>query len=975
MKTRPLPAADRGARATEAENGRARPPRMLCPTLVGRERELAALEEVFGEVRTGGGRTVLLAGDAGIGKSRVLATFLARARASGAEVLSSQCVEIEARRPFGPFSEALRRLPEAARLAPGGSDRAAVDPDQRYRTMRLYANALIDLARKGPVVIAIDDLHWADEESLQLFRYLATALRPRAVLLIGTYRSDELQRLHPLRPHLAALAQARLADTITIGRLTPEATAEMVRATLGVTESKPRALPAAIDEHCEGNPFFVEELLKVLVESGRLVYRDRAWHHDGSLAELTVPPTVRDAVQDRIARLSEGTRRMVHVASVIGPTFDFALLGQLAGLPDEALTGALREAIDAQLFEEDSSQSDLFRFRHALTRESVLAELLGRERRALHGQIAVALEKRAGTSSHQIAEDLAYHFDEAGVGEKAFRYHELAGRQAETLFAFGQARSHLERALELAPNEADLAGLQLRFAKAAAQVGEGRAALRAAQEAVQAYRDRGDARGAGVALCALSDIQWWFRRPDDAISSVEEAVRVLEPMGPTAELADAYVLMTDRHVLVSEDLTTMWAERAIRLARQLGLRETEASGLLQLGSALVRAGRSEGRSHLEDGLRMALELDSPVLALNARYTLTAATLRFGGPPAERRLLHQEAVEHAKRHRYTNDLLLSRQVEEAIADGGFDEALRVATQMTQDSVHAADTELRLTLVSAARGGPEALPDLDALRQRLIAGGRIWRNVAATTSQVLLLCERPADALAHAEIAVELLLGGSYRAGADIAVICGMEAARRLDDDAALDRWIALAMRAESDVESRVRKARRAYGAAERARRDGDLDRAIDSFGVSVAALAGEQWPFVETLARLRRAEVLLERARVEDNAAARIELATVATFWRKADAGWYLRRLGKWARAHGLAMPPQPPARGRPAKGTLTPREREVAALIAEGLTNRQIAQRLVISERTVESHVERIMGRLAVHSRSGIAAWSAAARV
>src|SRR5438128_11617958 len=211
----------------------AAPRRILCPTLVGRETELAALDALFAEALRGAGRTVLIAGDAGIGKSRLLAAFLAHARPRGARILHGQCNKAEARRPFGPFVDSLHGVTDVPR-GPESQANAFTDPDMRYRSLRFFATTFADLTRRAPIVVAIDDLHWADEGTLELFTYLAKALQERTALLVGTYRMDELHRLHALRASLTALTRGRLPDTVTLGKLHVDETSEMIRATLAL---------------------------------------------------------------------------------------------------------------------------------------------------------------------------------------------------------------------------------------------------------------------------------------------------------------------------------------------------------------------------------------------------------------------------------------------------------------------------------------------------------------------------------------------------------------------------------------------------------------------------------------------------------------------------------------------------------------------------------------------------------------------
>jgi len=942
---------------------------MLCPVLVGRDAELESLEAILTEVVARTGRVALVGGDAGVGKSRLLDAFIARARASGALTLAGHCAEAEARRPFGPFIDSLHGVRDVPRLVQTEGDLAVADPDVRYRALRSFANVFGDLAREEPLVIAIDDLQWADEATMDLFAYLARALHERRVLLVGTYRTDELHRLHPLRGVLAALTQARLADLVILRPLTSAGTREMVEATLGLRASAPSGLVAALHERCDGNPFFTEEVLRALAETGRLVWQEDTWQHVGRLADLVIPASVRDIVQARLATLPSETRTALRVASVIGISFEFPLLQRLTGLTDHELTEALRAAVAAQLVEEVfESTTDRFRFRHALTREGVLADLLGRERRELHREVAAALESRKDVAIEP--GELAYHFDEAGEREPAFRYHVLASVHAEEVFAFSNAQKHLARALELAPAEVDLAELQLRFSRAALWAGDARGALRAAEEARDGYEKRGDERRIALALCEISDAHWYLGQEDDARRIAEQSVRVLESLGTPCELGDAYRRMAQL-ALFNEEARSDWAERTIEAARRCGQPATEVIGLISLGGALGSQGRAEALVHLREALRLALKLDAPDLVFRARLFLIDVSGKRGAPPIERRALYDEMVDHARKHAFSTDQLVGLEVEESIARGHFDEALRQAGQVSPDSTYGAGSQLLIALIHVARSGPENASEVDAPRRRLLNAAMLWQTFATSTAQVFLLAGEPRAALEHAQLAKEHLRAGSQRFVLDVAAICAIESARRLEDDAALKGWIDIALDDGAATESLVRRARRAFAGAEQARRDGDLGRAIELSAGCVEALDDSQWPFVETIARLRHADLLLERGNQEDRALATAELNRVVTFWRRAGAPWYLERLRDWARERRLRLPAAPIAEKRAVK-TLTKREREVATLVTEGLTNRQIAERLVISERTVESHVERVMEKLSRHSRAEIAAWMSA---
>jgi DNA-binding NarL/FixJ family response regulator len=945
---------------------------MLCPVLVGRDAELGSLETILAEVVTRTGRVALVGGDAGIGKSRLLDAFISRARASGARALAAQCAQAEERRPFGPFVDLLQGARDATRIFRAESDLAVADPEIRFRALRSFASVFADLAKQGPLLVAIDDLQWADEATMDLFAYLARSLHSKQVLLIGSYRTDELHRLHPLRSVIAALAQARLADSLILRPLTLAGSREMVRATLGLSTPAPREFTAALHERCEGNPFFIEEVLKALAETGDLVWRDAAWHYVGRLADPVIPASVRDIVQNRLDVLPDDARAALRVAAVIGLSFDFPLLQRLTAMSEHDLTNALRSAVAAQLVEEIPEPTrDRFRFRHALTRESVLADLLGRERRELHREVAKALEARSGPDLE--SEELAYHFDEAAEREPAFRYHVLASAHAEKLSAFSNARKHLERALELAPDSVDLPELHLRFSRAALLSGDGRGALRAANDAKKRYEERGDARGLGLALGAISDADWHLGQAEEARRAAEESFRAHESLGKPCDVSDAVRRMAQL-ALFNDDSRTEWAERTVEIGRRCAQPTTEVIGLICLGAALGRQGNAAALVELEKALRLSMELNAPDLVYQARLFLIDVAARLGAAPAERRAMYQELVAHASEHGFLSDQLLTVEVEEAIALGDFDEALRLADQISPDTMYGADAELRVALIHVARKGLEKTPEIEALRRRLLGAPTMWRALATTTAQVFLLADQPRAALEHAELARELLREGSQRFTVDVAVICAIESARRLGDAPALDGWIAVALDEGPAAESLVRRARRAFAGAEQARRKGDLGRAVQLSAASVEALDHSQWPFVESVARLRHADLLLELGDQEARATATAELAGVVAFWRRAGAPWYLERLRDWGRERRLRLPAATKTQIRSTKA-LTQREREVATLVTEGLTNRQISERLVISERTVESHVERVMEKLSRHSRAEIAAWmSTAAR-
>ncbi len=896
--------------------------RMLCPELVGRDRELQRLKVWLQETLSGQGRTALLAGGAGIGKSAMLRAFAQHAAAAGAQVLVGECVEIEARRPFGPFidlaavacgqSASSTDAAELLGLPDGRGGLSLVESPsegERYQVHAAFARFFGELAQRTPLVLVVEDLHWADEATLELFPYLARKLRERPVLLVGSYRSDELHRRHPLTHLLAELSRGRLATELNLDPLSLEQTGIMIRATLALSRPPTTEFRTALHERCGGNPFFIEEVLRVLVERGDLSYRDGAWRRTKDVFALAIPVTVRDAVQHRMRALAPDARRATQVAAVIGQRFDFDLLQRVTGLSEAALLEALRAAVEAQLINEDPAldEDERYIFRHALTRESVLAELLLRERRLLHRAVGEAIEAAAGTTTADRAEELAYHFDQARDSERALRYHELASREATRMFAFARSVEHLERAIELAADDdPSLGELQLRLADAAWQASDTPRAVRAAEEARRLFETAGDARRSGATLRRLSLYRWQLGETQLANELATEAVRMLEPLGESAELAAAYAEVA-RLAMVDERTVEAieWGRRAIEMARRTDALEPVVMALNTVGAAMSRTDPA-GLALLRESLDLALKHDLVYPANRAYNNLWVSMMRLGMPAAALRGVYQEMVEHERRYGMRFDTLILWMCWYAFADGDWDEALRLVEEGRGHTIWSALREHIEAFIEIARRGPaQGRALVDAPRARLLAAGDAqWVGTAAFSVPIMLLVGDLQATLAHAEVAADLAARDFQHPAVDLAVLAAISAARALQNEAATERWIELAIpREETKLASHPHRARAAFARAERSAGKGDLDSAITALDES--AMHFSEAPltyFAAHWVRLRRAELFLERGKPGDREAAQAELDAVLPYWRKAKATWYLGKLKEWAAERRLRFP-------------------------------------------------------------------------
>lgn len=898
---RPLTAEDTAISAAAPEGHQ-----VLCPVVIGRDREARLLDGHLAEAMAGRGRTVLVSGEAGLGKSALMRRFQERSREQGVRLLVGECTEIEARRPFGPFIDALVTgdLGLPTELEQGGPGALPVAEVERYRVHQGFAERLADAARERPIVVLIEDLHWGDEATFELVPYLARKLKDDAILLIATYRSDELHRLHPLNHVLAELTRSRLAEDIRLKRLTLEEVGEVIGRALSLKQPPTAAFRQAIFDRTEGNPFFVEEILRALVEKGELAYRDGAWHREKEVADLTIPASVRDAVQQRLLGLDPNARRAMQIAAVIGLRFDFELLEAVSKLDERTLFDAIKAAIEAQLVREETAPdgNDAYVFRHALSREAVLADLLQRERRLLHRAVGEALETIAGAHPETRAEELAYHFDEARDVARAFRYHRSAAERSLRMAAPVQAIAHLERAIELAPDdEPALIDLSLRLADVATSMADNSRALRAAEQARAIADQRGDRLGVGEAIHRIASFQWMAGATQDAERTVREGIALLEPLGSSGALAACYTELARLAMIDNrDDEAVANGERGIAMARETGALQTEIFGLNFVGTALSHdAKRAEdGLALLRRSLAMAEENDLPYHAQRAFNNTVASLVRLGRPYAERRAVIDRAIAHARRNGLRGDPLINAEIFMALDDGDWDAALRIGAEAHNDTVWSAVRDMVLAIVRAGRSGPPsgAAEAADAAAHRLIAAGDTqWISSATMAGVVRFLF---ADYQGVADRQAPLLRPG--RPMGDFAiqpVATGLVAARRLGNDTGLRAWQeALGNTTAEATPGQIAARRLASGMlAWRAGRHGD---ASADLAVATAFLDEQHFRLAWCFATQDQAVLLAESG---DAAGAAAAFAPQLAYWRRAKAEWYLGELTRWAAANGIPV--------------------------------------------------------------------------
>jgi DNA-binding CsgD family transcriptional regulator/tetratricopeptide (TPR) repeat protein len=792
-----------------------------------------------------------------------------------------------------------------------------------------------------------------------------------------------------LRPVLAELERSPQTAVVRLGPLGAAETNKMLQAVLRLSHPPAGEFRHALDEVCEGNPFFIEEVLKTLAQRGDLVYRDGEWQRDKDVRDIAIPESVNGAVGQRVHALATDAQRVLRVAAVIGRRFDFDVLQEVSGLPERTVLDALAEALEAQLIvTAGDPRNDRFAFRHALTREVVLGELLQREQRSLHRSVGTALERRATGDLATSADALAYHFDEAGDVAFALRYHELAAGQANRVFAFAAAVRHLERACALAPHdERMLADLHLQLCEAAKQSHQYRRALEAAGVARDLCVALDDPIGATTALSCMAICHFGLGDIRSATRLADEAIRAGAPH-PGPALAEAYrtatfVAFQDWDYEKVHDL----AKDGIRMARESGSSMALVEAMTLVGITMVyQRHEVEGLGQLQETLAFARERNVVPELEYVLFQLGNILRYVGAPRVERRAAFEERIRLCRDCGYRNDTTLWNEIELAFIDGEWDRMFPLLADL-QDTVWAAIPALTAAFGGAAREGPERFlaSALDA-RRRLLAISN-WASVAAGTAALFWLAEDARATLEHAEVfaeGVERAEGARgdrlWASGGHLGpvAIFALLAAESIGDVGAVERWTALMCRDQRGPEPHALSAARLFAQGRRAARNGDAEKALTLLAEVEPLLVEGELPFALTVTRLERADLLLRRGGSSDRAAAAAELAAALSYWERADAKWYLSTLRRWAARRKLPFPivsPRTPARERqlgPRNGTvLSRREREVAELVAQGMTNAEIADRLAITLRTAEGHVEHIRNKLGFHSRVQIGAWVA----
>src|SRR5262245_482644 len=974
---------------------------IICPVVVGRASHIAALAGRLEQARGGHGQIVLLSGEAGIGKSRLVAEAKQHAAHLGFTVLQGSCFEPDRILPYGPLNDMLQNFAdrrdqtltaELATLLSVASLAAPLDPQREKRRLFQAFEQFLQ-QQPTPLLLVIEDLHWSDDISLEFLLSFARRVAARFTMLLLTYRQEDVHT-HPALLHfLAELDRTRLATESTLDRLSCLDVGRMMCEIFEQAHPIRAEFVESVYALTDGNPFFVEEVLKALTATGEVYFTGQEWQRN-PLHTLHIPRSIQDAVQRRVQHLSAPARHLLTLAAVAGRRFDISLLPQVMKYTEDELLSLIKELIVAQVVVEESAQQ--FAFRHALTRQAIIAGLLIRERQAVHQAIGKAIEQRSVTSTRrgQQEVDLAYHFYEAEDWEKTLVYARRAGEQAQRLYAPRAAVEQFSRAIHAARRLAEVHPI-------------------GSELALSLYRARGQ---------AYETLGEFEQARTDHTYTLELARATRDQHAEWQSLIDLGSLWAARNYLTAGD----FFRQALDLAQAMGDPNTLGQSLNRLGNWLVNTGHPHaGRSRHEQALALFESLDErhslaqTLDLLGTAYYITGDVIQ-GSTHYQRAVeLFREQGDRAGLASSLANLGMRAAIEAIPAAGTLAEAVRdgdLAVQLSREIGWRSNEALALCHVALCRSqqgnfadalvtGQTALAIADEIEHHL---WMIYARVTLGSIQAALLDDAAARATLEAAVQIAQGLGSPTwlaLAAAPLAMVYVRQL--NLNQAEAVLAGLSSQQPPETLAELLVEHTRAA------------LALARDNPVLALAIVAR----LTASVPQLATGRIVPQLARIQGEAfAAQGQHGSAEVALRAAEAElrrrgalsglWQIHRIlgqlylrlarrsdaeREFAQARALVetladklpgrelraaflqraqalIPAAPTLTVRQAAkqewGGLTAREREVAVLIAQGESNREIAAELMVGAKTVEAHISRILSKLGYSSRAQIAAWA-----
>ncbi len=976
--------------------------RWCMTVLIGRTSEVELLAQALRAAKAGAGRFVLIVGETGIGKSRLVAELRTLATAGQFEILQGHCFEQDLSFPYAPWIDALRAflapksptettallgpfasefvklLPELSLLISELHPTPPLDPPaEKHRLFESMTRFGASLAATHPMLMVLEDLHWSDEQSLDLLHFFVRRISALPFLFVGTCRAEELSAR--LTHDLVELNRSRLVEEIRLERLARHQVEQLAQAILNTERSIEPLLLDDLVRLTNGNPFFVEEILNSLPEGGRL-------------DKLPVPRSIQDLVQRRIEKLSEAARRILSLAAVIGERFDFGLVQAIAAQAEPSLLSILKELLSAQLIVEESA--DQFAFRHALTREAVYASLMLRERRAMHLTIGETLERFAGARKDVPAAQLAYHFYQAQVWNKALEYSQRAGEQAQALYALREAVAHFTHALDAAQQlgiPTPLSPLRGR-AQAYELLGEFDLARADYEATLDSARREVDHVAEWQSLIDLGFL-WQSRDLGRAGEYYQRALELARNLGDSSILAQTLNRVGNWHVNCGRAREALpYHHEALSLFRELTDRHGMARTMDLLAIVSFRLGDViQGTAYLEQAIPILRTADDRQALVNTLTNLAA-------------LAHFETEVLGELHYRQLADLSEEALQIARGFNWYQGEARALVPGAMSLSQAGDYGRALEWLGRAQAITEAIQHRESFARLQLTSGQVLMGLLAWTE---------ARQRLESGLALAQELGSGFLT---LSAIARLATTSILQNDLVRAKELLDAqLPAEYPAARLTIQLRRLWsGRAELELALGNPAHAleiVERLLASTANLAQYGPHAVPYLSRLR-AQALAGLGHMEDAEAELQGTLLVASrqgqrsmLWRlHIDLGDVYHAMGRREEAEreftsaraiiqdlsnnvpegslrdnflkqaSAAVPGAPALTPRQVAkkefGGLTTREREIATLIAQGKSNREIADELVISEKTAERHIANILSKLGFNSRTQVAVWA-----
>jgi predicted ATPase len=881
--------------------------RIVRGRMVGRERELGEAATLWRRAVAGEGHVLLVSGEPGIGKSRLVRELTALAEVSGATVLRGECYA-EGGAPYSPLAQMWRELKTSHRLVAEGEPASgrvvtlpapvlaalfSIAPDSQTDGSAPQRESLLDaqaeqqrlfeagvtlihqLTAAAPVMLVLEDAHWADSGSLFALRHIARRSAHRRLLIVITYREVEIDEACCLPDVLHDLNRERLSTRLKLTRLSRAQVHSLLAVMFGLTEAEITAeLLDGLYRETEGNPFFLEEVCKALLEDGQIYYAGGQWQRVRA-DELRIPQSVRVTIQSRLSKLPEPAQEALRLASVLGREFDFDTLQTASGVAEDTLIDALERAARAQLVAEARNGHELrFTFAHALIPSTLREGMSGPRLRMMHRKAAAAVAR----THPEDFESLAYHASQAGDDDSARDHFRRAGDRALNVFANQEAERHYRSALDLCPLEGDGNTLE----KGLLYAGLGEALFRQArfaegqqawQKAIERFTQAGDFDRAAHCFARKARAAWYEGDAARGLAVALAGMQAIPPEPETAGLAELLHEAGRAYLFNGADLrrpspeVRKYCERALAMAQRFGLIDIQAESLTTL-ALVVGQSTPEGMAMLRQAIDLAEPVGLYAAAGRAYFNLSGGVLDGTGDFKQGFAYMRHAADLYRRTGQTLlalDTLLQAE-ENALLFGDFNSVERSLESVRQEARSLPNAESVLLAANAVQAGllmyrgeweqaAELIQSTEGRARELSAKSKHLRPGSLLMTQAFIAMESERWQSA-AETLRQLLSDSDFRVGNDEVgplTILTLVLARGGDLGAARAA-LAEAKTIAGDPPKLFAPLQLHWAEGEVLLQSGNLDEAIAHMQAALAEGAAQKMPWFEARLRERCADI-------------------------------------------------------------------------------------------------------------------------